>query len=476
MIIILTDFTFLKDGNPFPPKSEWKRIDKYKNNRLLFEGEHAEVYKEQFKRIERIIGNFEEIVSFEVIFNFQRLMSLKIADFVCGDKPRITVSDDSKQELIDKILLDTDFFGKLYTAVLDISRYGDSIMTVSKSENGKAKIDVISPKYWFPVVNKDNIKEFAYHTFAWRYIIDAENKKYGLAVKIYKPDEPQACEYKRFELQGTKGSFTIGRELTSDKLDTDFDRCPVFVVSNVPTSDNPFGIDDYTDIDSIVSELCIRVSQISKVLDKFSSPSMLGSSSVMERDEMSGSYRLRFGNFFPVEAGEQKPEMIVWDANLDANFKQIELLTNQLYTISEMGSAVFGDISNSTGNVASGTALKRLMMSPLAKARRVAGHYSKAIKEILSLCAGIYGVLIEPQEISVQWNDGLPSDPVEDANIINLRTGGKATMSRYTAIRKFDELSDDDTDTELALIDEDEAAAGMGEIPVNEPENVVLDQ
>ena len=473
--LMLTDLDFLKTGKPFPPESERKRLEKYRYNRMLFEDDHAEVYREQMRRIERVIGNFEEIISYEVIFSFQKLMTLKIADFVCGSHPSITVSDDSKQSLIDKIIQDTDFYSKLYMSVIDLSRYGDSVMQVSKTKDSKAQISVTSPKYWFPVVDMNNIKEFAYHAFAWRFVQDAAAKKYGLAVQIHKPDEPNVCEYHRFELNGTKGSFRIGKELTKhheNELETQVDACPVFIISNVPTSDNPFGMDDYSGIDSIVSELCVRVSQINKVLDQFSSPSMSGPSSIMEWDEQSGSYHLRYGNFFPVDDGQQKPEMIVWNADLEANFKMIELLINQLYTISEMGSAVFGDITHSTGTVASGTALRRLMISPLAKARRIAGHYEGVIKQMFSLCANIYGAVIEPQEISIQWHDGLPGDPLEEANIIHLRTGGKATMSRYTAIRHFDSLSESDTDTELAMIDQDENDEGLGTAAVNEAESV----
>lgn len=474
---LLTSLSFLQEGKAFPPEPERKRLTKYKNNKMLFEDEHGEVYREQFKRIERVIGNFEEIVSFGVIFNFQKLMSLKIADFVCGSPPTITVSDEAKQKVLDRMIFDTDLFGKLYMSVIDISRYGDSIFQVSKSKAGKPEISVVSPVYWFPVVDSNNIKRFEYHTFGWRYIIDAERKKYGLAVQIHKPDEPEVCEHHRYELRGTKGSFSIGRELTDKKereIETELSVCPVFVVSNVPTSDNPYGTDDYGSVDSIISEICVRVSQINKVLDKFSSPSMAGSPSCMEYDEEAGEYRLRFGNFFQVNDGEQKPEMIVWNADLEANFKMIEFLVNQLYTISEMGSAVFGDLSHSTGAATSGTALRRLMVSPLAKARRIAGHYERTIKQMLSLCAAIEGVVIEPQEISVQWNDGLPSDPMEDANIINLRTGGKTTMSRYTVLRKFDKMSESDTDAELAEIEQDEASQGMGIAPVNEPEDIGL--
>ena len=54
----------------------------------------------------------------------------------------------------------------------------------------------------------------------------------------------------------------------------------------------------------------------------------------------------KVGDYFPCDSDTVKPEYLVWDASMDANFKQIELLTNQLYTISEMGSAVFGDLTN----------------------------------------------------------------------------------------------------------------------------------
>ena len=472
---ILTDLSFLEKGKPFPPAAEFDRLERYKNNRLLFEDEHAEVYKEQFKRIERVIGNFNDIVSYGVVFNYQKLMSLKIADFVFGTPPDITVSDDKKQAVIEKIIFDTDFFNKLYMSVIDISRYGDSILQVSE-KNNKARLDVTSPKYWFPVVNNDNIKEFMYHVFAWKYIIDSEKKKYGLAVQIHKPDEPDFCEIQRYEYNGGNiGSKIVDTE--KNQLEKTFGVCPIFTISNTPTSDSCFGIDDYASVDSIISELIIRVSQVCKVLDKFSSPSMSGPQSAMQFNQQSGQWELRMGDFFArTSSDDPEPKMITWDANMEANFKVIELLTNQLYTISEMGSAVFGDLSHSTGTVASGTALRRLMISPLAKARRISRQYDTTIKNIISLCAKIYGENIEPTEISIKWHDGLPSDPKEEAEIMNIRTGSKATLSRYTAIRRMDNLSDSDTDAEMKLIEADEINDTFGNIPVNEPESVVVDE
>lgn len=476
---MLTDLSFLERGQPFPPDDERKRLRRYKENMLLFEDEHARVYKEQFERIERVIGNFDRVVSYATIFNFQKLMTLKIADFVFGSPPKISVADDDRQNVINEVIFETDLYNKLYMSAIDVSRYGDSIMQISKGIDGKAKIDVTAPALWFPVVNNDNIKEFLYHCFCWTYIIDSKREQYGLKVQIHKPREPSVCEEHTYELDGQPGSFRIGRELTSKnrlELETDMNICPVFRVSNTLTSDRCFGIDDYSSIDSIVSELIVRVSQVSKVLDKFSDPAMTGPASALTFNQTLQRWELKMKEYYVrEEESSPKPEFLTWDANMDANFKQIEFLVNQLYTISEMGSAVFGDLSNSAGSVASGTALRRLMMSPLAKARRIANSYDRVIKQIISACAGIYGTVIEASEISIIWNDGLPSDPLEEANIMNIRTGGRATISRWSAIKRLDDLSDKDADAEIEMIEADETAETMGIAPVNEPENVFGD-
>lgn len=470
---MLTDLSFLGRGKAFPPESEKYRLKTYLDHRKLFENDHAEVYEEQFRRIERVIGNFGRVVSYGTVFNYQRLISIKTADLVFGEPPKITVADDSKQAVIDKILLDTDLFGCAYVSCIDVSRYGDSVMLLSRSENGSPSIDVVSPAMWFPVVSQDNIRKFEYHIFAWIYLIDTTKKQYGLRVQIHKPDEPEKCECHNYELDGKPGSFKIGREITRKtelNLETSMHTCPVYCVSNLLTSDNIFGHDDYEPIDSIVSEIIVRVSQISKVLDKFASPSMTGPQSALEIDEATGTWHLKVGDYFPREDNEPKPEYLIWDASMDANFKQIELLTNQLYTISEMGSAIFGDLINKTGDVPSGSALRRLMMSPLAKARRIANRFDPILKKLISASAEILGTEIAPEEITITWHDGLPADPAEDAEIANIRTGGKATLSQYTAIQRLDDMSAADTDAELAMIRSDDIDSSVGSAePALEP-------
>jgi hypothetical protein len=122
-------------------------------------------------------------------------------------------------------------------------------------------------------------------------------------------------------------------------------------------------------------------------------------------------------------------------------------LTNYLYTISEMGSAIFGDIK---GSVESGSALKRLMVSPLAKVNRIRMRLDHALKNALKLCGQLDGVKLD--DVSIVWQDGLPGDPVEESLIMFQRTAQKATMSQKRAMMTFDGLTEADAEADLEQI------------------------
>ena len=109
---MLYNLSWLQPGKPFPPTAEKARIQRYKENAQLFDNEHFEssvlrhrdgfcsentgiaVYDECARRISRVIGNFENIISFPVLLNYQRLLTIKLADLVCGEFPSITGANE----------------------------------------------------------------------------------------------------------------------------------------------------------------------------------------------------------------------------------------------------------------------------------------------------------------------------------------------------------------------------------------------
>jgi len=457
---MLTDLSFLKIGSVFPPEDKdcCERLKRYAINRKIFEGKHADVYEHQFKRIERVIGNFGDVISYPIIMNYQKLISLKVADMLFGEFPSITAGEDDSPEYnsIEQMIENSDLINTLYESAIDVSRYGDGILYVYL-DDGKGCIDVSQPSMWFPVVSMDNMKKVLYHVLGWMYEIGED--KY-VKFQVHEKGSYEEIVYK---LDGSKiGKMCLVKLISTNSITTGLDDFAIVHVPNIMTSDRCTGLDDYTDIDSIISELLIRVGQISRVLDKHAAPSVSGPSTALEKDPTSGEWKLKMGNYFPRDsADEPTVEYVTWDGQLESSFKQIEVLINALYIISEMGAILLGD-TDKMGNAVSGTALRLKMMSPLAKVKRIAMRYTPAIKKALKLCSQLGGegiVDISASDISITWQDGIPNDNVETANIMNVRTGAKATMSVKRALMMYDGMSSDDADTELGLIQDEDAMA-----------------
>lgn len=448
---MLTSLDFLNIGQEFPPKCEHKRLEMCRKNRQLFESEHAEVYAQDLKRIERVIGNFQDVVSYPVVLNFQKLMSLKIADLLLGEPPQITCGEpDSKEQgTIKKIMESSDLNNTNYQAAIDVSRYGDGLLLIRRTDKGGI-IDITQPSIWFPVVSKDNVREIVNHVLAWTY--EDKEKRYLKAQIHY-----IGYYIERLYLLSRD---TIASQIGEDvNIKTGLDGFAIVQIPNVITSDRVTGIDDYTDVDSIISELIVRVGQVARILDKHADPSMSGPASALERDAVTGEWRLKMGSYFTRDSAEDPDvKYITWDGQLTASFTQIEKLTNILYTISEMGSALFGDLTSSTGQVPSGSALKRLMISPLSKVNRIRMRFDPAIKQAIYLCSQLDGYSkLDKSQINIIWKDGLPSDEKELAEIMNIRTGQKATISQSSAIKRMDDVSETEAENELAKIQDDEA-------------------
>lgn len=465
---MLTSLDFLSIGQKFPPAIEVQRLQRYFQNKRIFEGEHELVYKENFNRIARHIGNFEQVVSYSVLANFQKLISLKIADFMLGEEPTISCGEDNslEQQTIDNIIENSDLFNTAYSSVIDLSRYGDSVLNIYMNEEGKGIIDITQPSFYFKVVDPQNIRKVQCHVLCHKY----KKLKPKTILNTLFNDESQYDDFLYTEVH-TKGyvqktTYKLNKtgyiesiEESSKQEATGLDDFAIIPIHNLLTSDRVYGIDDYNDIDSIISEIEVRLSQIAKILDKHAEPSMQGPETALTYNKDTRKYELRAGNYFPrMDEKDAKVEYITWNAQLDASFKQIEKLINILAVISEMGSAIF-DFDNKLGTAASGTALRRMLINPLAKTKRVRNNLDKALKKAIKLCSQLGGEGItdlSKEKINIFWKDGLPDDDKEAAEIMNIRTGGKSTLSQYSAIKRLDNLSDEDTQAELDAILDDE--------------------
>jgi hypothetical protein len=460
---MLTSLSFISPGKPWPPPTEAERLERYAQNRLLFEGKHELVYKDWIRLLRE-----DQQATLEMVLNWHKRLTLLFADLLLGEPPKIIAGDQDspEQEAVERITKDNDLFNVAYEVALDVSRYGTGIFKVRY--DGRAIIEGQQPAVWFPVVAPDNLKEITAHVLGYDYEAE-EPGAFGRRVKRhYLKTEVHEKGKITTTLYELRNGTTIGEIVEQEEANTGVDEFLVVPVNNVLTTDRVTGLDDYSDLDSIIQELETRIAQISRILDKHADPNMYGPDTALEHDPTTGQWGYRGGGkYFPVGQGEQPPGYVTWDGQLEAAFKQIDLLMEQLYILSETSAAAFGQLK--AGLAESGTALRRLMMAPLAKVNRIRMRFDPALKEVLWLASalekaqGMSGAVVL-EDIHIDWKDGLPDDEQElTQNEVQRYTVGLTSLE--SSLRRLYGLEGEALQEEIDRIRSEQAGQGATELP-----------
>ena len=460
---MLTSLNFLSPGQPWPPPAEVERLNKYAQNRLLFEGKHEQVFKDWIRLLRD-----EQKATLEIVLNWHKRITLLFADLLLGEPPKITAGERGSegQAAVERLIDENDLFNVCYEVALDVSRYGTGLFKVRY--DGRAIIEGQQPAVWFPVVAPDNLKEITAHVLGYDYeaeepgVFGRRVKRHYLKTEVHEKGKITTTLYE------LRNGTTIGEIVEQEEANTGVDEFLIVPVNNILTTDRVTGLDDYSDLDSIIQELEVRIAQISRILDKHADPNMYGPDTALEHDPATGQWGYRGGGkYFPVGQGEQPPGYVTWDGQLEAAFKQIELLMEQLYILSETSTAAFGQLK--AGLAESGTALRRLMMAPLAKVNRIRMRFDPALKEVLWLASllekaqGMSGAVVL-EDIHIDWKDGLPDDEQEvTQNEVQRYTAGLTSLE--SALRRLYGLEGEALQEEIERIRGEQAGQGATELP-----------
>lgn len=467
---MLTSLNFLNVGKSWPPDSvrEIERLARYRDNLFLYHGESSKVNKmlEQLSRIERVAGNFIDIVTFIVEFNYYKLIAKRITDLLFGEPPKFVLPDELQS--IFKVLDDNNDISKqLKMITKDIIRFGDGIFHITVNERNEVKLNVLTPSIWFPVVDAMNIKEYKYHVIAFEHELDNDDRE--LEVQIH---DKGFYIKRRYLVKDDK----IQRLLEeSDPIETGLNDFAIIHIMNEETSDSVYGSDEFEDIISILSEIQVRIGQIAKILDAHASPKSYGPSSVLDFNYQTGESRLQSDNYIVVDENETPPGYLTWDGNIEASLKEIMLLFEQLYIISEMSPALLGAFGQ-VGVASSEESLQTRMFSTILKLQRYSSMLNKASKKAIMMLLSLEtNQTVTMDDISITWKDNLPKNAKQAAEVANIRTGGKATQSQISAIMELDDLTKEAAQEELEKINEDDAfnnpvINGTNDPNMNEPD------
>lgn len=436
---MLYGLEWLNPDMEFPPQEERNRINEYKWHAELFDATSFEAFNTCGNRL---IANFDQYFNLPLLLGYQRLSTIKLADMVIGAPPSITVNDnDEMTDKIADIRDQTDFNSKLYQSLIDFSRYGASVFRLYNDDEvkdeDKGNFAVWDPAEWFPILKKDGTKRIKEHVLVWRANFGtSSDPAWYLEVQRH-PIEGGYYVEERYAMDSTGN--TVKRKLTSKRIDTGDMPCLVHYVANLPSTTNIYGTSDYKVINELIFKATERMRQILHILDKHADPSMTGPATMLSANEETGELEFKASQFYAVSPGEEHPEYMTWDGQLEAAFKALDELLNQIYIMSEMGEAFLGNTRGS-GQAVSGTAMRYKMVSPLEKARRVSNAFTLPIKKLISSLIYIdTGKKMRYQDINVTWEDSLPKDPREVAELTRLQTGAPQILPlKHALMENYD--------------------------------------
>ena len=432
-----------KIGNQWPPESELSRLTTYTTNQRLFEGKHDLVFNH---------NSADETRKKDIVTNWHKRICTLFADLVVGSPPDFTAEN---QPTMDRITNNNKMDILLYNSVIHILKYGNAVLKIRYDE--RAKIDLINPGLWFPVISPDNKAEVESHVIAWTF---SENGTDYLTAEIHRKGSIENRLYvmKDGKISNAVELSTIERyKDIPDSQKTGVNDFLVIPLTNIG-AESVVGTDDFTDINGLIKELENRLIRTSRTLDKFSDPNIVGSEASINIDPDTGESDIEIGGgrFIPIGEDGTAPYYLVWDAKLEASFKQIEVILSELYIMSETSAACFSDLK--TGLAESGSALKRLLMPTLAKVNRLKIVMEAPLKDVLRTAADIeiaskLSGATKLENISIDWRSSLPVDMKELVDIETQRVNYRLT-SKHSSLKRLNEgASEADIEAELAAID-----------------------
>ena len=453
----------------YPYPDQQARLERYKFNSLLFDGNHFDAFK---IKVDNELYNRNYSRLRYVVNNFPGLISKICADMLFGDHPRITLPEgdngDDNADWLENWLHDVDFFTTCYESAMTSSYKGDTLFklrigTLHDPKNPSVIVEQVQPDFFFPTLDPMNVSA------------DPTEMEISFVIQIngddYLRKEIHTAGLIKNELWKLDGGKLISKAPLSmlndpdlkDEEETGVDRLLLVHVPNWKDGRTYFGNDDYQDLTTLFYAINNRISKVDNILDKHSDPILAIPEGVLDEE---GKVKRESLNLFEMDQSGNKPEYVVWNAQLDSAFKEIDRLVQSLYMFSEISPDAFGIFDQ--GAAASGRALKYRMMRTVAKINRKKLYFDHAIKEVIylaQLLAIKHGITAlgtkytgAPEVPSIEWADPIPQDSYEQAQEEELRLAS-GNQSLVDSIVNIDRITQEQAEEKVKRIQEEKKAA-----------------
>jgi len=496
------DYRLFQPGAYYPPIDDVPRIAKYRRGRTIFNSYYSEPgylgHHEVLHRASKVLKGTPQAPQLEKLYiavNLMDILLTKPADLMVGEPPQYESGkpdDSTEQQAINNIVENNDLNVQIHESVIGNGYRGDAWfktrygyyddfsavpegMIPDNAEMGPI-IEHVRADYVFPETSRGNVKKFKAVNIAWVEWVETEDDEQPfLNVERHVPG---FITYERYALYSPQINteygvpvqiFTIGERVkTGRDKDLEETGVPAILVDHAPyksVDDDWQGVSGVEKLETVLAAIQDRLVQIDYILWKHSDPTLYGPDL-----EVQGTSAQFGGRYISLGKDDPIPGAITWNGQLDAAFKELDLLIGLVFQMSETPQWLFGTTTSSdkggTGTShTDSSSIKARFMPILSKVKRIRVHYDRAIRNAIwkaqlldnAVNKGVAGFNpYTPVYPTINWKDGIPRDEKELAEIMQIRTGGKPTLDQHSAIKIESEVDDQQANEILTRIHDDE--------------------
>jgi hypothetical protein len=426
---MLTDLSFIATGKPWPPedKDEANRLKEHAFHRQLYNNQH-EVFAKYAAYLQDKVDDDKKVT---IILGWPEKATTTYVNLCIGEAPDVEINDvDVVEERPDEEVL------------IDVSRYGFGLYELTQDG-----IFAQNPENCYLVNAPGNIRKVTEYVFFSQFSVEKQTFiKFTIHGKgfiqhlIYEVKEGKLGE--RQDLTGFPAYAGLQVDPKTGIQKTGVDDILIVRVDNALSSERRYGRSDYTpSVCRWIEALELAFARREEVLAKFAKPVFQAPESAFNHyNHAKHVWEIHLDEPILLEPGSLRAEYLTWQAELGAVEKAIQDKMDQLLQMLDLVK------QEELGKAESGTALAFRLIPTASRVRKFATGLKKAIPKVHSLYSKLpnHGPVVEPEEVSVVFQDGIPRDPVQTATWATLAfQNGGMSLETYICITQDLEMSDD---------------------------------
>lgn len=483
--------TIVYSNKSFPPPPFDEKVGMMQYYRLLYEGEHAEIFprakavtnvretvrrrvgKRSWRKVEKVFSADHQYI----VANFSSLVAEVPADLINRSLGNISADTEDEQELefVSDVVTASKPTEKVWAAVVQTQVDGMIAYRIRRNEFGTVWFEwVLGDKYlphtdgrgadiaWIEEQGEDNKKD--------RYLrVERQRlESSGLSIQqlVFKMSGDSVGEL--INIKKYSEDFEI--EIPEDQELSGVNELLCGTITNEDTLLHPNGRSALRNIDALQEEINWTITRDSIVFEKHGKPKLAIPKALWDTvaNQNMRDYGGRFVRNADIEVTsfDEKtgavPQYITWDAKTEQSFAHVTRLIHYMLSISKTSLQAAG-LKDAKGE--SGVALLYLWIQSVIKADAIKSKFDAGIKAAVRKCMILENSLnngtLEVKDPSVEWNDMLPKAESErDSEEIEKYSGGVQSLEA-TVRRIHPNWSEEAIEAEIQKIQDEKAATSM---------------